>query len=173
MSSDIPHSIEAYSLSPQTGQHCPLPAAILHCSHLPTSTLLDGVARADGTLERVSQNDPQRCLDAKIQFTKDGLHPVHLHASAQPSSACARHGRCRGEMFGKGNDLDSLVPYAFLVARCLELTDEGDRAAGRLCDACADELVTQAQGLFRSQWNSLPTTSGIEDYVPGWTVVAF
>ncbi|KAI0714930.1 hypothetical protein C8Q76DRAFT_728758 [Earliella scabrosa] len=163
--------IEILNLLRQTNQLRLLPTAFVHCARMPIATLLEGTTRADGTSERLSPVDLEKCLEAKIRFTKMNADLVHWHVHLRPSASCTTRGHCRERLRGTDAFWDPLVSVAFLIARFLEKIDERDRAAGALCNPCADELVGRAQRLFKSQWNSLPTTFGIGDLVPDWPTV--
>ncbi|RPD69734.1 hypothetical protein L226DRAFT_442891, partial [Lentinus tigrinus ALCF2SS1-7] len=56
------HAIEAVNLAQLTGQTAMLPSAFYMCGLLQVDTIVNGVTRADGTLERLSTHDLKRCI---------------------------------------------------------------------------------------------------------------
>ncbi|KAH9829564.1 uncharacterized protein C8Q71DRAFT_863137 [Rhodofomes roseus] len=75
------HAIIAVNLARLTGTTSLLPAALYCCCQMNARELMDGYERSDGTVDRLSKEDLERCIDGKSHLSLHCMHrPIpHVH----------------------------------------------------------------------------------------------
>ena len=155
-------AIEAVNLAQLTGHTEMLSSAFYMCGQLEVDTLIAGVARADGTLERLSTYDLQRCLSGQIMLVKHDAQCMAevFYADASPNCFCP---------LLKGRHEYLLSRYADLLPELPDILDalpvhEGYlsdtiydiESEGILCNACTRALKAQLTAQRRDLWDRLP-----------------
>ncbi|PIL26496.1 hypothetical protein GSI_12254 [Ganoderma sinense ZZ0214-1] len=160
------HAIGAVNLARLTDTPSMLPLALYECAHLDGGALFDGWTREDGTVERLSDADLRRCLDARVEL-------AHLYHAVLSHLFCgAAHERCRQpslcetamrELHHKATHAERRVRYAITdwrdSIRELEMREA-------LCWRCAGEILDNHEKERRAVFDRLPEIFGIT--VEGW-----
>lgn len=168
---------EAANLFRITGQDAMRPTALFLCCQLDISILLSGLPRTDGTMEVLSHDDLQHCLEARVRYTAEMTTFMHMfyfvHASWNaPAPECSSPDSCadaftpertshRTHVF-RLNDSYYQNPFKISVSMCRKISED-KCAAGELCDHCAHLLLDRVRALEREQWNALPHNMGLVD----------
>ncbi|RPD57115.1 hypothetical protein L227DRAFT_602682 [Lentinus tigrinus ALCF2SS1-6] len=166
--------IEVANLFRTTEQRNLLPTVLFLCCLLPITDLLDGVRRADGTLEQLSREDLRRCLEARDTYHLKLAHFWAQPWRGQPNSPprCIEWDRC-------ARFIDTTRSFAldkplraprnvFAATMTSDLLAKDARHAARICEACADRIADEARKLFEAQWDALPETMDLTDVVIDW-----
>ena len=163
------HAIGAVNLARLTDTPSMLPLALYRCASL-GNALLDGWKREDGTIERLSDADLRRCLDARVALANERFFLVSRVLDPKPSAKCRKPHRCdpllqfahtramrsrgavRGEEEVEGGVLKDWEPFIGAFA--------GDRKS--LCGPCIEELVRRSVHERKRVWNRLPEIFGVD-----------
>lgn len=163
--------IEACNLFRHTEQLHLLPVAMLFCTYLAVPSLLNGMQRADGSIERLSPEDLQCCLEAIINFMRAGTRITDIHLML----SCPR--RCTGNSIGVDaldsflDDLPPFLGHPFVMGHLLEKAAGKQRDNGTMCAYCTRLRIEQAQEIIKSLWNKLPETFDLSDSVQDWPTI--
>ncbi|KAI1795298.1 hypothetical protein LXA43DRAFT_37447 [Ganoderma leucocontextum] len=166
------HAIGAVNLARLTDTPSMLPLALYRCAYL-GSARLDGWARRDGTVERLSDTDLRRCLDARVALTNERFFLVTRLFDNMPSVGCRNRKRCSIRLkymhIGTMRSRDLLRVEAEVEGGVLSDWEPFIRAFAQtqsLCALCVEELVERALTGRKRIWNRLPEIFGIE--VEAW-----
>ncbi|RPD55035.1 hypothetical protein L227DRAFT_332951 [Lentinus tigrinus ALCF2SS1-6] len=155
------HAIEAVNLAQLTGRTAMLPSAFYMCGLLEVDTIMNGVTRADGTAERLSTHDLQRCIMGKMVLIKHDAEIMakFFQAGAPEDCTCpsqdvrrvlmqSRH----AEMTPEFPDLLDSCPIDpdYLLGVIVELELNG------LCEPCGMALRAHLTAWRRDLWELLP-----------------
>ncbi|KAI0938373.1 hypothetical protein AcV5_000067 [Taiwanofungus camphoratus] len=160
-------AIEAVNLARHTQTDSMLPAALYLCCQLPTRLLLQGVTRADGSVERLSQEDQERCFDARSRLVLRRLTANDCIYSLDVCDACKDNSACKAElgtMSAVVNEEDvcrEVYDYSVLHSSRPYI-----EARSSLCQECRDFVKSRDLEERRKIWNKLPQYTGVT--VPDW-----
>lgn len=145
------------------GETSLLPSALYECAILPTRQLLMGVVRADGDApEQLSQDDLERCLEARKHLLHDyfvaALHVVEPVVSTRCATPleCLGHLLDRAEVF-KDSQRTGLCRYDALSSR----TEEIFSTLEPLCGACVEMVEVRHRAEKWDIWFKLPEYFGM------------
>ncbi len=149
-----------------------LPVALHVCTMVnDTRTLLRGMKRADGSLEILSTDDQERCLDGLGMFEGRNAEFNHrmLDFEAPEKPACATLGTCRHRIRAQWNKSMEVLKTediceseiqrrALFVVFTVECRDTRVRA----CDVCRRYVASSNRQFLEEMWNDLPAIMGLE-----------
>ncbi|TFK84644.1 hypothetical protein K466DRAFT_496187 [Polyporus arcularius HHB13444] len=157
----VADGIEAVNLFLLVGRKDMLVAAFYMCGLLDVDHLIDGIPRADGTLERLSTYDLQRCLTAQMALVKHDARILAelLHTDAPADCTCPSKDFRRTLLDARHADVvsalhDILDPLPIHSTYGVETID--DLEAEGLCDTCGEALRAHHTALRRDLWGRLP-----------------
>ena len=168
---DPSFSIAVVNLARLTNTPSLLPLALYHCAYL-GSDVLDGWAREDGTLERLSDADLRRCVDGRAALAHEHavfIFSVFHDTVCGAAAGCTRPGLCSA---GLRNGQRALVCLEGLAARYHMLHHSWVEAVTTLgdgknvCAGCAREMLERTRKEQRRIFDKLPQIFGVE--VEGW-----
>ncbi|KAI0688696.1 hypothetical protein C8T65DRAFT_589292 [Cerioporus squamosus] len=154
------YAVEAVNLFVLTGRTDMLATAFYMCGLVDIDDLVSGVTRADGTLERLSTHDLQRCLTGRMVLLKHDAQFLAELFSVDAPDDCT----CPSEEVRK-TALE--VGYADIVSQLPDVLDElpvhrhsytdviDDMHAG-LCTACVNAMKAYHNDLRQDLWGRLP-----------------
>lgn len=159
-------AIEAFHLFRLVDHTHMIPTALYACCQLHLRHLLQGVIRADGTLEKLSLEELERCLSVREFLTTSYAWMTLTFLDVDPAKGCTRRALCTsgiqkiklGPMSGpdicQGTKL--LSDFFSDLATSME-------ADGFICGQCLDLLRRRQEDLLRKIWRDLPTLMHLDD----------
>ena len=158
------HFIGAANLARLTDTLLMLPLTLYHCCYL-GGELLDGWTREDDSVERLSNEDLQRCVNARLKLGRQELLVVARVFDEVPRERCKDRRPCSPYIARMGRHLvhednlqlagDALWDWSVVVG-----------AFEGLCEGCKEALCARGKTERRRVWNTLPRILGIA--VEGW-----
>ena len=152
--------IEAINLFRALGWDDMLPAAFYLACQLPMTKLLHGVRRADGTLEKLSSADVERCImlhRACVQAS-GAAHVAIFESGASSSCNLSWFSVCRKPLRDAGAKWKAEALHGEpLGKRLREMIGTTEKECnGRICAECFKESRKKEKGLRDEFWQSLP-----------------
>ncbi len=167
------HAIGTVNLARLTDTPSILPLALYQCTCLGTA-LLDGWTRPDGTVERLSDADLRRCLNARVALASERFFLLSRVFGDTPSAGCRSLKLC-GEQL---RDVHRATMRSRVLIRAEDKMDGGvlrnwvpltrsfaDEPMS-MCGSCVEMMVERAVSGRKRLWNRLPEILGID--VQGW-----
>ncbi|RDX51165.1 hypothetical protein OH76DRAFT_1481836 [Lentinus brumalis] len=158
-------AIEAFHLFSLIGRTDMVPTALYACCQLPFRDIVQGVVRADGTLEKLDSEDLERCLHAREFFTTSFAWMSLTFLDVEPSVRCTRRALCAegihkvrlGPLSGpdicQGTQI--LSDHFLFLAKSME-------ADGCICGECLAMLLRRQYSLLQKLWLGLPMLMQLE-----------
>ncbi len=157
------NAIEAANLFLLTGRTDMLTTAFYMCGDLSVESLMNGVTRADGTPERLSPSDVQRCLTAQMALIKhDAQIMLNLLYQSYLPEGCicpTQHARreamewIQSEVLADFPEVTGPLPihrtHCALIVEMLQGEIE-------LCNFCTNTMHACHTNLRRALWETLP-----------------
>ncbi|GBE89172.1 hypothetical protein SCP_1501800 [Sparassis crispa] len=160
-------AIAAVDLAHRTDTLSMLPIALYLCCTLESSYLIRGVTRADGTVERLSPEDLERCLDARTYLLNRNISMnQQIYGATSPS--CSDRSRCSIilERASAHRVMNSVGAKAHHVLRSTDEFAESLVRSFSLCRECLALIKSRDLIARRTVWNELPTFFGLT--IPDW-----
>ncbi|PIL26468.1 hypothetical protein GSI_12226 [Ganoderma sinense ZZ0214-1] len=150
-----------------------LPGAFFVCTLLPPGKLLGGLTHEDGTVEQLSRDDLQRCLEGQRTLAIEAsLLPTRIFASI-PVLDCTTPTHCQSWC---RRALVAIVSSEQIVAQQSPLgswrdvivspTPDGGTDTTKVCGTCEKELLKRDRRERWRIWKRMPEIFGIK--VEGW-----
>ncbi|KAI0742417.1 hypothetical protein C8Q80DRAFT_1188230 [Daedaleopsis nitida] len=158
-------AIGVVNLARSTGELSILPAALLACTAL-RGDLVRGFLREDGSRERLSADDLERCVGAIAKIVGTTLAGRLRTLIRKPSPDCTMHHRCKDGL----RDLVSGLELRMSRARDphMRIEDLYEEDERKLCKRCWDLTVKRDLGRRRSFWRHLPELLDVDLEVQAW-----
>ncbi|KAI0739115.1 hypothetical protein C8Q80DRAFT_1275284 [Daedaleopsis nitida] len=155
-------SIGVVHLARLTGNLSMLPIALYDCA-LTRGRIARGWHREDGTVERLSDGDLERCIDGFGTLCREWTDMSHQIHSTTPSQMCLTREACRESLLdlreqAADNQIlwEPLSPTLSIRSPHCEPT----------CPSCTSDLLKRDSVARHALWRRLPTIFGLE--VEGW-----
>lgn len=154
-------AIAAVAIARLTNTPSILPLALYMCSQLDPDIITNGIARANGFVDRLSPADQLGCLRARAMLRDDVyvaayniVRPTCAHAFGV--CVCAKTIKTTAQELWKYED------SALARHRALQNWDDIiDRVAGDLCPGCVSLLRRRTAKERRTIWEKLPKIFGV------------
>ncbi|GBE82858.1 hypothetical protein SCP_0412450 [Sparassis crispa] len=161
-------AIAAVNLAHLTQTDSVLPSALYGCCSLDTHTLLHGMLRTDGSSEKLSQEDLERCVEGRVKpmwrvklmeaNTRELRWVLKLD---QASPACSQKWHCTVKLRELPAKAHREAHGSFYA-----LTQWNAVFQLGVCDKCADMVTAAELEGRRKVWSKLPSLMGVT--VEGW-----
>lgn len=168
MTMEIEDFLIAVNIARLTETHSLLPMALYACcTCLPHASIINGITRPNGVVERLSPEDIVLCMRGKLAL----LNTSDRAGSWLLDLAC--HPRCKnvlgcGEVLrslpGLANDARTLISAAALGPTISHLRSIQEM----LCEACWDTVIAKYKAAVSETFAMLPIIMGVE--VDSWGV---
>ncbi|KAI0364065.1 hypothetical protein BV20DRAFT_957042 [Pilatotrama ljubarskyi] len=170
------NAIEAVNLFRTTDTVKMLPVALYLCSELDNNVLVRGVARDDGSLEQLSADDLQRCLDVREELAARKFAHVLSTIEEGAASGCNTPEQCtllvraaRPSYVLNANATEG-PGLRITVSRGSLAQVFNWSSIFNLCKHCRKTLLSREQALRRQLWRQLPRVMRLE--IDSWDEVA-
>ncbi|KZT07943.1 uncharacterized protein LAESUDRAFT_758072 [Laetiporus sulphureus 93-53] len=162
-------AIAAVNLTRLTREVSMLPTALYSCCQLPTELLLKGIRRADGTTERLDEDDLIRCIDGKANLligsrrARDDVSydPASVRQSCKCSNYAAFSTFIHERILQYGED----TRFSMLSSWESMIKEKG--GVFPMCGGCIYRMKEKDVDCRKRIWQELPKYMGVS--VPGWS----
>lgn len=160
----VDDAVIAVNLAHLTQTFSVLPTALYMCCQLPSSTIVSGVIRnACGPIEKLSDNDVVRCMDARVDLARFNLLSTFQIWNPRVSHLCTDTARCSATLEHQTHAIREGSPrYQYSLSATIREVI-GDVC---VCAACEEMLQKRLERLQRRHWADLPHVFDV--HVPGW-----
>jgi len=156
------YAIPAVNLARLTEEHSILPLALYDCSaRLDVYALLAGTSRADGTIDKLSDEDIIRCLQGKELLRKHLIDATTRFFGMSPCAECESKGACTKEL----RKLPQKAHNTGLLWSHEILFDNAEQRLSlleSLCGECEHMIDEEVMNIRREIWIKLPTYMDVE-----------
>ncbi|RPD82271.1 hypothetical protein L226DRAFT_607426 [Lentinus tigrinus ALCF2SS1-7] len=159
-------AIEAFHLFRLIDRTDMIPTALYACCQLPFQDLLQGVMRADGTLEKLSSEDLERCLSVREFFTTAFAWMSLTFLDVDPDVRCNQPALCAESIqklrLGPQSGPD-ICQGTKLLSNYFSTLAKSMKADGFICGECLGMLLRRQYNLLRKIWSDLPALMQLKD----------
>ncbi|KAL6298842.1 hypothetical protein BKA93DRAFT_743329 [Sparassis latifolia] len=156
-------AISVVKLAHLTQELTLLPLALYDCARLSATQLMEGVSLANGTIDRLSQEDLARCIDGKSVLAHKRAMVI-LGTFVKGSHERVHSLQCATNLRVLLLSLTDKLPMGCHPLKCLRDYIDKSCEWGKLCDKCRQVMHAKHLESRREIWRDLPSYFGLDDW---------